>query len=325
LTALEDAARLLGPIARRHEPIGPRTTYRVGGAAALFVLAECQSDLERVSAAAVASGVELLVLGRGSNLLVADAGFYGLCVALGEAYSEIVLDPQSCQVRAGAAAYYPVLARQSAAAAMTGMEWAVGIPGSVGGAVAMNAGGHGSQTSDRLVTCRVLDLARGSTRTRQVGELELGYRRSALGACDLVLDATFACAPGDSDTSAAELAAIVRWRVEHQPGGRNAGSVFTNPVGDSAGRLIDAAGLKGMRVGSAEVSTKHANFVLADRGGSADDVYRLVHEVQRLVAARLGVELSTELRLVGFERHPSSQVAANDRSSGSERAPGSGR
>jgi UDP-N-acetylmuramate dehydrogenase len=96
-------------------------------------------------------------------------------------------------------------------------------------------------------------------------------------------------------------------------------------VGDSAGRLIDAAGLKGMRVGSAEVSTKHANFVLADRGGSADDVYRLVHEVQRLVAARLGVELSTELRLVGFERHPSSQVAANDRSSGSERAPGSGR
>ena len=146
VTTLDDAARLLGPIVRRHEPIGPRTTYRVGGEAALFVLAECQADLERVSDAALASGVELLVLGRGSNLLVADAGFDGLCVVLGEAYAEIVVDPGSCSVRAGGAASYPVLARQSAAAGMAGMEWAVGIPGSVGGAVVMNAGGHGSQT-----------------------------------------------------------------------------------------------------------------------------------------------------------------------------------
>jgi UDP-N-acetylmuramate dehydrogenase len=300
--ALEEAARLLGSIAGRDEPIGPRTTYRVGGKAALFVLARCHADLERVSAAAAASGVELLVLGRGSNLLVADAGFDGLCVALGDEYAEIVLDPEAARVRAGGAAYYPVLARRSAAAGLTGMEWAVGIPGSVGGAVAMNAGGHGSQTSDRLISCHVLDLALGSMRTRHVGDLELGYRRSSLTACEVVLDATFACEPGDTDTSEADLAAIVRWRHEHQPGGRNAGSVFTNPVGDSAGRLIEAAGLKGMRIGSAEVSAKHANFVLADQGGSADDVYRVVREVQRLVAARLGVELSTELRLVGFGR-----------------------
>ncbi len=202
--------------------------------------------------------------------------------------------------RAGAAAQYPVLARQSAAAGLAGMEWAVGIPGSVGGAVAMNAGGHGSQTADRLVAARLLELATGRVLERSASQLELGYRRSAVRAGDLVLDAVFALAPGDTEASAGEIAGIVRWRREHQPGGRNAGSVFTNPPGDSAGRLIEAAGLKGLRVGSAMVSDKHANFVLADLGGAADDVYRLIGEVQRLVAARLGVELSTELRFVGF-------------------------
>ncbi|HTX01879.1 MAG TPA: UDP-N-acetylmuramate dehydrogenase, partial [Acidimicrobiales bacterium] len=282
------------------EPIGVRTTYRVGGAATLFVLAEQVCDLERVSAAVAATGIELLVLGRGSNLLVADAGFDGLCVTLGEPFAEIVLDPASCQVRAGGAAYYPVLARQSSAAGMAGMEWAVGIPGSVGGAVAMNAGGHGSQTSDRLLSCRVLDLGRGVTRRRAGSELELGYRRSSVQRCEIVLEATFGVEPGDTDASAAEVASIVRWRREHQPGGRNAGSVFTNPPGDSAGRLVEAAGLKGLRIGSAEVSTKHANFILADAGGSAEDVHRLIEEVRRLVAARLGVELATELRMIGF-------------------------
>ncbi len=299
--ALEDAAQVLGAIARRHEPIGPRTTYRVGGAAALFVSIETDEDLEAVSAAVAATGVEVLPLGRGSNLLVSDAGFDGLCVTLGEPFAGIVIDPATCTVRAGAAAHYPVLARQSAAAALSGMEWAVGIPGSVGGAVAMNAGGHGSQTADRLRSARVLDLSSGAVQERPVGSLELGYRRSSLRRNELVLDAAFALSPGDTEASAAEIAGIVTWRREHQPGGRNAGSVFINPPGDSAGRLIEAAGLKGYRLGSAAVSDKHANFVQADLGGSADDVYRLVREVQRLVAARLGVELDTELRLIGFE------------------------
>lgn len=302
MTALDEAARLLGSLARRDEAIGPRTTYRVGGASALFVLVERNEDLELVHAAVAASGVELLVLGRGSNMLVADGGFGGLCLVLGEPYAEIVLDPTTCRARAGGAAQYPVLARQSAAGGLAGMEWAVGIPGSVGGAVAMNAGGHGAQTSDTLLSASVLDLSSGRLEQRAVAALELGYRRSSLSVGELVLEAAFQLRPGDTDASAAEIASIVRWRREHQPGGRNAGSVFTNPPGDSAGRLIEAAGLKGYRIGSAVVSDKHANFVLADLGGSADDVYVLVGEVQRLVAQRLGVELATELRLVGFER-----------------------
>ncbi len=304
VTALDLAAELLGPLARRDEPIGARTTYRVGGAAALSVVVERDEDLERVAAAVSGSGIEVLVIGHGSNLLVADAGFDGLCVTLGEAYGAVVVDPGRAEVRAGGAAAYPVLARQSAAAALAGLEWAVGIPGSVGGAVAMNAGGHGSQTSDRLVTARVVDLSRGSSSIRRAADLELGYRRSSLRPGEVVLDAVFSCRPGDTDQSAAEIATIVRWRREHQPGGRNAGSVFTNPPGDAAGRLVEAAGLKGFRIGSAVVSDKHANFILADLGGSADDVHRVVCEVQRLVAARLGVELVTELRLVGFGVRP---------------------
>jgi len=301
-TALARAGEILGPLARPDEPLGPCTTYRCGGRAALFAVLEQEHDLAVIARAVAESGVEVLVLGRGSNLLVADAGFPGLCVTLGEAYGEVVLDPAACRVRAGGAAAYPLLARLAAAAGLGGMEWAVGIPGSVGGAVAMNAGGHGSQTADRLLEASVADLATGEVSTRPVGELELGYRRSSLRAGELVLGAVFSCLPGDSEASAGEIAAIVRWRRQHQPGGRNAGSVFTNPPGDSAGRLIEAAGLKGYRIGSAEVSRKHANFVQSDPGGRAEDVHRLIGEVRRLVAERLGVELEPELKLVGFGR-----------------------
>lgn len=300
LHAVERAAVLLGPLARRDEPIAARTTYRVGGRAALFAEIADEASLERVAAAVAASGVEVLVLGRGSNLLVADGGFAGLCVALVGAFEEVEIDAASARIVAGGAAYYPVLARRAAAAGCAGMEWAVGIPGSVGGAVAMNAGGHGAETGDRLRSCRIVDLGGGSDRVVAAAELALGYRRSRVGPGDLVLSATFAGESGDPDTSAKAIAEIVAWRREHQPGGRNAGSVFTNPEGDSAGRLVEAAGLKGLRIGSAQVSEKHANFVQADAGGSADDVHRLIATVRRLVGERLGVELRTELRLVGF-------------------------
>jgi UDP-N-acetylmuramate dehydrogenase len=132
------------------------------------------------------------------------------------------------------------------------------------------------------------------------GRLSLGYRGSALGRTHVVTAACFALAPGDRGASEAEIAEIVRWRREHQPGGSNAGSVFTNPPGDAAGRLVEAAGLKGHRRGSAYVSPKHANFVQVDADGSADDVAALIAEVRRLVAERTGVDLRLELHQVGF-------------------------
>jgi UDP-N-acetylmuramate dehydrogenase len=304
--ALARAADLLGDLARRDVPLGPLTTYRVGGSAALFVEASADEDLGRVAAAVAASGAPVLVVGRGSNLLVADAGFPGIAVALGESYAGITLDGTT--VRAGGATALPVLARRTAAAGLRGLEWAVGVPGSVGGAVRMNAGGHGSDVAASLVEVRVVDLASGHDGVVAAADLHLGYRRSALTPTSVVVEAAFALRPGDAEAAGAEVAEIVRWRREHQPGGQNAGSVFTNPEGDAAGRLVDVAGCRGLRLGTAQVSPKHANFIQADAGGSADDVAALIGEVRRRVRATTGVALRPELRMVGFPAEVRAEV-----------------
>jgi len=296
---LDKAARLLAPGVRRGVLLGPMTTYRVGGPAALFLEIGDEAALERACRAVATTGVPVLVVGKGSNLLVADAGFPGLALRLGDRYGAVACEGES--LVAGAAAAYPVVARRSVAAGLAGLEWAVGIPGSVGGAVRMNAGGHGAETSDVLVAAEIVDLAAGVPAPRRLGRAELGfaYRTSCLGPSDLVIGAEYRLEAGDRDASAARLGEIVRWRRENQPGGQNAGSVFTNPPGDSAGRLVDSAGLKGFRIGTAAVSRKHANFIQADPGGSADDVRRVIDAVRAKVAERTGVELALEVRLVG--------------------------
>jgi UDP-N-acetylmuramate dehydrogenase len=243
-------------------------------------------------------GVPVLVVGRGSNLLVSDRGFDGLVVSLGAGFDRVRVT--GSRVEAGAAVALPVLARRAVDAGLAGLEWAVGVPGSVGGAVAMNAGGHGSDTAATLEAYRWVDLASGRAHSGPAARLDFGYRQSAVAPTDVVTSATFALVPGETGRGKAVLGEIVRWRRAHQPGGSNAGSVFTNPPGDSAGRLIDACGLKGHRMGTAEVSTKHANFIQADPGGSADDVRRLIAHVQATVAATTGVDLRTEVRMVGF-------------------------
>ena len=239
----------------------------------------------------------VVALGRGSNLLVADAGFAGVAVVLGEGLAGI--EVEGTTVTAGGRASLPVVARRSASAGLTGFEWAVGVPGSVGGAVRMNAGGHGSDMAATLRRVRVVDLRSGEDEWMSVGALELGYRRSALVPHQVVVAAELGLAEGDRATAEAEISEIVRWRREHQPGGANAGSVFTNPPGDSAGRLLDAAGAKGLRHGSAAVSTKHANFIQADEGGSADDVVELMAELRVLVRVHAGVDLHAETHLLG--------------------------
>ncbi|MEY2421657.1 MAG: UDP-N-acetylmuramate dehydrogenase [Acidimicrobiaceae bacterium] len=303
---VDRAAALLGHRARRDVPIGPLTTYRVGGPAALFMTVASDDDLADLGAAVAASGVAVLVVGKGSNLLVADAGFDGLAVALGEAFEGITIERTT--VTAGAAAFLPVVARRSAAAALTGFEWAVGVPGSIGGAVRMNAGGHGSDMAATLTRVRVADLENGDDGWMAASALALGYRSSSIARAHVVIAAELALAVGDRERSEAEIAEIVRWRRENQPGGQNAGSVFTNPPGDSAGRLIDEAGCKGLRVGSAVVSDKHANFFIADPGGRADDVHTLMNVVRERVHHARGVWLEPETRLVGFAANPGVEV-----------------
>jgi UDP-N-acetylmuramate dehydrogenase len=301
--AVAAAADVLGARAVRDEPLGPLTTYRVGGPAALFVRARSLEDLLAVAAARRTSGLPVLVVGRGSNLLVADRGYGGIAVSVADLAGTIeVLDRST--VDAGGGVALPVLARRTAAAGLTGLEWAVGVPGTVGGAVRMNAGGHGSDIAACLVEATLLDLddPAPSPVTRRPDQLGLRFRGSDLGDHEVVLSARLRVAPGDRSAAEATIAEIVRWRREHQPGGQNCGSVFVNPVpGEvTAGGLVDGLGLRGHRIGSAWVSEKHANFVQASDGGTAADVRALIEDVRARVAAATGFELRSEVRLVGF-------------------------
>jgi len=299
LDAVEQA---LGPGARRHHPLGALTTYRVGGTAALFLEAGDEARLVAAGQALAGRHVPVLVVGRGSNLLVADRGFDGLVVSLGAGFE--TLSVEGTDVRAGAALSLPVLARRTAAAGLHGLEWAVGVPGSVGGAVRMNAGGHGSDTAATLVRYRWVDLATGTAHEAPAERLGAGYRHTSVASTEVVTEGTFHLEAGDPATARATIDDIVRWRRANQPGGSNAGSVFANPPGDSAGRLIEACGLKGARMGTAEVSTKHANFIQADQGGSAEDVKQLIDHVRATVADTTGVTLHTEVQMVGFDDLP---------------------
>lgn len=315
------AVAALGELAKPGLALGPLTTYRVGGSAAVGVTVRGLADLARVAEAVRASGLPVLVVGNGSNLLVADRGFPGIAVVL-DADSFGWLDIADTTVRAGAAALLPVLARRTVEAGLTGLEWAVGVPGSVGGGVRMNAGGHGSDMAGTLVGCEVVALAEPGAQPGVVrlglAQLALGYRSSSIGPADVVVSAEFRLGEGDREAGRETIRQIVRWRREHQPGGQNAGSVFTNPSASSfvqradddeqadpaeraAGWLVDAAGLKGFRIGTASVSTKHANFIQADPNGSADDVRAVMLAVARRVEEQWGVVLRTEIRLVGFD------------------------
>ncbi len=312
----ERAARLrlaeeqLGDRARTGVSIGALTTYRVGGTAALFVEVHNDADLAAVSAAVKASGVDTLLVGKGSNLLVRDGGFAGLAVML-TGFDAIAIPEEAIEpgapgspvlVRAEAMASLPVVARKTAARGLTGFEWAVGVPGSIGGAVRMNAGGHGSDMAAALTRIRRWTLSTGEDEVVSAFDLDLSYRSSNVTPDHVVVWAELELAVGDAERSGKELKEIVRWRRANQPGGQNAGSVFTNPPDDSAGRLIDAAGCKGLRHGSAEVSTKHANFIQADEGGSADDILELMAQVQSRVQDSFGVALHAETRVVGEPR-----------------------
>jgi len=302
---LEALERALGALARRRVGLASMTTYGVGGPAALFADVSTATDLEAVRTALGTHRVPVAVIGRGSNLLVADEGFFGLVIRLGGTFGEVTLpsglDAEAPQVvTAGAAVPLPVLARQVADAGWSGLAWAVGVPGSVGGAVRMNAGGHGSDMAAVLRRYRWIDLLSERGGTDDVARLHYGYRSSSIAPNEVVCSAELEVVRGDRSDEKRQLSEIVRWRRAHQPGGSNAGSVFANPPGDSAGRLIEACGLKGYRIASAQVSTKHANFIQADQGGRAADILALMDHVADVVRTESGTSLSPEVRLLGF-------------------------
>ena len=290
----------LGAFATADEPLAPHTTYKLGGPAAVFATPRDEGELALVGEVVRESGLPVLVIGRGSNLLVADEGFAGIVVSLSAMaeWSEFA----DALVSAGGAMALPVLSRRCSAAGLVGFEWAVGVPGSIGGAVRMNAGGHGSDMAASLVEAHVYDLRRARGAWVPAAALGLRFRGSSLADHQVVTTARLHLAHGDPVDSEAQLAEIVRWRREHQPGGQNAGSVFVNPVPGEvpAAALIDRLGLKGRRVGGAWVSEKHANFIQAGPDATAADVRALMEIVRAEVSEHTGILMRSEIRLVGF-------------------------
>ena len=283
--------------------LGTLTTYRLGGPARWFCEAESVEMVRDVAMAARDRGVEILILGRGSNLVISDTGYDGLVIRLAGSFRDLHIDQRSGSVSAGAALSLPRLARLVGREGLSGLEFYVGIPGSVGGAVTMNAGFFGTETAEVLTSASILDARSGSVTDRGKAELGLGYRTSNIGDVEVVLGASFMVRPGEVERISALMREATRWRRHNQPGGTlNAGSVFRNPPGDAAGRIIDSLGLKRLRRGEARVSTRHANFFVAGPTATAQDVYDLVHAVRRKVLEETGVVLAPEIRFAGLFR-----------------------
>jgi UDP-N-acetylmuramate dehydrogenase len=289
----------------RSQPLSRFTTYRLGGPAEIYAEPADLEDLLAIAKElrAVDAGAEIpvLVLGRGSNMVISDAGWPGLALRLGQPFAALEpLDDDPAGMDVGAGKPLPLVANWAARRALAGMEWAVGVPGSIGGAVRMNAGAHGSDLAASLVWAKVLHLDRDTIEERSGDQLELSYRHSNLTDREVVVSARLRLSPEPREEIRARMDSFRRHRAATQPGAlQNAGSTFKNPEGDSAGRLVEAAGLKGWRVGGASVSEVHANFFMADDTATAQDVFDLIHDVRRKVNDAFGVELTPEVTFVG--------------------------
>jgi UDP-N-acetylmuramate dehydrogenase len=298
---LDELRHTCGGEVRGDATLGELTTLRVGGPVRVMVTAESDEDLAAVGRGVGSYDVPWLVVGRGSNLLVSDDGWPGVVVTLGRGFRGVRFDAE--RVRAGAAEPLPALAKRIADKGLGGFAWAAAVPGSLGGAVRMNAGAHGGEMSQALVEVDLFRLRHGVRETWPVAQLGLSYRRSELPDDAVVVSATLQLHTASSDEIRDEIAEIRQWRRDHQPLNEpNCGSVFTNPQGDSAGRLVETAGAKGLSIGGATVSTMHANFIVTAPGATATDVVRLIDEVRRRVAAVHGVDLVPEVQMRGFTR-----------------------
>jgi len=296
-----DIQRRIGVKTSRDEPLARFTTLRLGGRADLFAVAHNAFELRKLVQFARSRGLPHTILGRGSNVVIADAGIRGLVI---QDHAEgVEIAGQTLVAEAGV----PMAraATVSQAAGLSGLEFGLAIPGTVGGAVWANAGAHESNVAAILETARVLTADGTEGRLTPV-DLNLGYRDSRLkhpapeGPAEVVLGATFQLEPASADEIKARLEEIRHWRQEHQPlGTPSAGSWFRNPRPDSAGALIDAAGLKGLRIGGASVSEKHANFLVNDRKGSATDLRRLADRVRAEILRRTGILLEEEVVFLG--------------------------
>ena len=284
-------------VIRGDEPLAKHTTLRVGGPADVYVEPASEPDLAAVLAHCHEHGRQLFVLGRGSNLLVKDGGFRGVVICLAQAHFsriEAVGERLGC----GAGARLKAVAAEAKRHSLAGLEFLEGIPGSVGGALRMNAGAMGGAMFDVVESIRVMNFA-GNTQERKVCDLPVAYRSCPTLKTQIALSAMLRGRPGQREAIGQRMNEYSRKRWQSQPAAPSAGCMFKNPASIPAGKLIDELGLKGTRVGGAVVSTEHGNFIVNDRAASARDVLGLIEIIRQRARAERGIELETEVEVVG--------------------------
>jgi UDP-N-acetylmuramate dehydrogenase len=280
-----------------HASLAPLSWFRTGGPAEVLFEPADEADLAAFLAACPAD-VPVTVIGLGSNLLVRDGGVNGVVIRLGKGFQDIVVEPAS-RIRAGAGAADVKVARAAAEAGIAGLAFLRGIPGTIGGALRMNGGAYGGETKDVLVEARGVDRA-GRIRRYELADMGFTYRHCAAPDDVIFTQALFQGRPGDPAAILADMNAITEARAATQPvNTRTGGSTFKNPPGAKAWELVDRAGCRGLRIGGAQVSELHCNFLIAHPGASAADVEALGEEVRRRVKEATGVPLEWEIRRIG--------------------------
>ncbi len=283
---------------RKQEPMSRHTTFQAGGPARYFVTPADTEALKQVIAVCRQENLPYFILGKGSNLLVSDEGYEGAVIDLTRHFDKITAEKQEITAQAGAS--LPILSRVAMMHGLGGLEFAAGIPGSVGGGCVMNAGAYGGEIRHVLKSAQIL-TAEGEVQTLSAEELQLGYRTSCIAARGyIVLSCTFVLQPRETDLILADMKYYNSQRRLKQPLDKgSAGSTFKRPEGYFAGKLIQDAGLKGYQVGQAAVSEKHAGFVVNLGGASASDIWQVCQDVRRIVKEQSGVELEMEVRTLG--------------------------
>ena len=293
----ERLAPVLDGLVKLDEPLARHTTFRIGGPAALFIECDTVSDLERSVETCAEEGLEWTILGKGSNVLASDEGYSGAVLVLGRSFKRHHCDGD--KVTSGAAVILAALVQDSFKRGQSGLEFAVGIPGTVGGALAMNAGSRDDWIGSVVESVTLYVPGSGLSCVRGP-EIDWGYRRSGLARRGVIVESTLALQAGDGVHIRRVMEASLRRRKRNQPlGTPNAGSVFVNPPGDSAGRIIESLGLKGSMVGGAQVSEVHANFIVNAGNATAADVIELITRVRDAAREAHGIELTPEIRFLG--------------------------
>lgn len=282
---------------RASESMARHTSFRIGGPAAIFAQLETVADVVAALDVLEAEGVAWVIVGRGSNLLVSDEGYEGAVLVLGREFKRHAHEGERLTV--GAATQLSALVREAFNAGLTGLEWAVGVPGTLGGALAMNAGTRAGTVGDTVESATLFVPGEGMRLIRG-SDVGWGYRSSGLAGRGIILEAVLRARPGDAAMIRASMERQLKERKSSQPlGSPSAGSVFVNPDGGSAGRLIESAGLKGLAIGGAQVSPVHANFIVNTGGATASDVVGLIRKVQMAVKDIHGIDLRPEIRFLG--------------------------